>query len=54
MALLSQYMPKQYEKIINGQLDMDVWSIIYDRIMDVLDRYLYACTLDDGRESYLE
>ena len=43
LALLSQYMPKQYEKIINGYLRPDVWDLVYDRIMDVLDRYLCAC-----------
>lgn len=42
-ALLSLYFPRQYTKYRNGQLLNDAFSVVFDRIGDVLDDYAFAC-----------
>lgn len=42
LGLISQYMPVQYTKIREGNLDKDPESLIIDRIINVIDEYLYA------------
>ncbi len=42
-ALISQYFPRQYERVISGWLGDDGLSLILDRICDWLDVYAGAC-----------
>jgi D-tagatose-1,6-bisphosphate aldolase subunit GatZ/KbaZ len=48
-TLISQFMPCQYRKIIEGQITNHPLSLIYDRIIDRFEDYAYAC--GDGRHS---
>ncbi len=43
VALISQYFPRQYERVIRGELGRDGLSIILDRIGDWYDSYATAC-----------
>lgn len=43
VALISQYFPRQYDKVMDGQLSSDCLSIILDRIGDWCDMYAEAC-----------
>lgn len=43
LTLLSQYLPRQYEKIRNGQLGNQPDTLLLDRVMEVLDGYESAC-----------
>lgn len=42
LNLLSQYMPLQYTKVREGQLNNDVHSLIIDRIKNTISEYTYA------------
>jgi len=42
LSLLSQFLPLQYKKIREGLLRGDPYSLIRDRIINVLDEYSYA------------
>jgi D-tagatose-1,6-bisphosphate aldolase subunit GatZ/KbaZ len=43
LALLSQYLPAQYEKVRSGALSNHPHSLLLDHVMDVLDDYEFAC-----------
>lgn len=43
LTLLSQYMPVQYTKVRNGQLENVPTSLIKDRVVNCIDDYLYGC-----------
>ncbi|NLV86244.1 MAG: class II D-tagatose-bisphosphate aldolase, non-catalytic subunit [Clostridiales bacterium] len=43
VALISQYFPRQYEKVVRGDLGQDGLSLILDRIGDWYDIYAAAC-----------
>ncbi|GAB4490934.1 MAG: tagatose-bisphosphate aldolase subunit KbaZ [Anaerolineales bacterium] len=43
LALLSQYWPRQYEKVHNGELKNHPRELVWARVMDVLDDYVFAC-----------
>ena len=43
LTLLSQYMPIQYTKVRNGQLDNNLESLIKDRVVNCIDEYIYGC-----------
>ena len=43
LTLLSQYMPIQYTKVRNRQIDNDPVSLIKDRVVNCIDEYLYGC-----------
>lgn len=43
VALISQYFPRQYEKVMAGQLSSDCLSVILDRIGYWCDIYAAAC-----------
>jgi len=43
LSLLSQYFPKQYEKVRSGELKNHPREILLNRVMDVLDDYAFAC-----------
>lgn len=42
-TLISQYMPVQYTKVRNGQLENNPASLIKDRVVNCIDEYLYGC-----------
>ncbi|HWQ83192.1 MAG TPA: class II D-tagatose-bisphosphate aldolase, non-catalytic subunit, partial [Anaerolineales bacterium] len=42
-SLISQYLPQQYWKMRNGELDRSPRAIIQDKIQEVLQDYAYAC-----------
>ena len=42
MSVLSQFMPIQYTKVREGQLENDPEALIKDRIVNTIDEYLYA------------
>ena len=44
-ALLSQYLPRQYERVCDGSLEPRAGELIKDRIKDCIDHYLYATGL---------
>lgn len=43
VALISQYFPRQYTKVMEGELSTDCLSIILDRIGDWCDIYAASC-----------
>lgn len=43
VALISQYFPRQYERVVRGELGRDGLSIILDRIGDWYNTYATAC-----------
>ncbi len=43
LSLLSQYLPKQWEKIRAGKLVNDPVTLIHSKILEVIDKYAYAC-----------
>ena len=43
LSLISQYLPRQYEKIRSGEIENRAHSLLHGRIMDVLDDYAFAC-----------
>jgi len=44
-ALISQYLPRQYERVCDGSLEARAGELIKDRIKDCIDHYLYATGL---------
>lgn len=49
-ALISQYFPRQYEKVVAGTLPDSGESILLDRLGDWFDIYATACGVDLGRK----
>lgn len=43
LTLLSQFMPIQYTKVRNRQLDNNPESLIKDRVVNCIDEYIYGC-----------
>lgn len=43
VALISQYFPRQYTKVMEGELSCDGLSVILDRVGDWCDIYASAC-----------
>ena len=43
--LLSQYLPKQYQKIRHGNLLNNPMAIIEDKIQQIMKKYVIACGL---------
>ncbi len=43
LSLLSQYLPKQYEKVRSGGIKNHPREFLLSRVMDVLDDYAFAC-----------
>ncbi|MGL4682377.1 MAG: tagatose-bisphosphate aldolase subunit GatZ [Hafnia alvei] len=43
LGLLSQYFPKQFERILTGALTVSPHALIIDKIQDVLRDYAYGC-----------
>lgn len=41
-ALLSQYLPRQYDRVCAGTLKPEAQALIKDHIKDLIDHYLYA------------
>ena len=42
LALLSQYLPRQYAKVRSGQLKLSSRNLLIDRVGDCIDDYLFA------------
>ena len=42
LTLLSQYLPKQYDKVRNGELANEAWALVRDVIGAYIDDYYYA------------
>lgn len=42
LALLSQYMPRQYQRVRSGQLSLRAEDLLMDHVGDWIDDYLYA------------
>ena len=42
LALLSQYLPRQYAKVRSGQLELSSRNLLIDRVGDCIDDYLFA------------
>lgn len=42
MPVIYQWLPKQYERIVNNQLELSFESLVMDVIGDFIDDYLYA------------
>ena len=42
--LLSQYLPRQYERVRHGGLESVPEALVFDRIRDTLQDYAFACT----------
>ncbi len=43
LSLLSQYLPIQYKKVCSGELKNEPLELIYDKIIDLVSDYSYAC-----------
>lgn len=43
LGLLSQYLPKQFDRVLAGSLPADPHSLIIDKIQDVLRDYAWGC-----------
>lgn len=46
LGMLSQYLPKQFERVIATELQATPHALIIDKIYDVLRAYRYGCVLD--------
>ncbi len=46
LSLLSQYLPRQYEKIRGSKIKNQVRALLLDRVTNVLDDYAFACGND--------
>lgn len=44
LALLSQYLPLQYTKVREGELENRAQALIMDKIKNCIDEYLFACS----------
>lgn len=44
LGLLSQYLPAQFERVMDGELVSDPHELIIDKIQDVLRAYHFGCT----------
>lgn len=42
LALLSQYLPTQYQRVRSGQLPLRAADLLLDHVGDWIDDYLYA------------
>ena len=42
LSVLKQYMPHQYEKIRNGELNLDPEELLIDKISEVIEDYMFA------------
>ena len=42
LALLSQYLPAQYQRVRGGQLPLRAENLLIDHVGDWIDDYLYA------------
>ena len=42
-TLLSQYLPRQYERVRQGGLDNEPEALVFDRVRDTLQDYVVAC-----------
>jgi D-tagatose-1,6-bisphosphate aldolase subunit GatZ/KbaZ len=42
-TLLSQYLPRQYERVRRGGLESGPEALVFDRIRDTLEDYAFAC-----------
>ena len=45
-AAISQYLPRQYERVRHGVLDSGPEALVFDRIQDTLEDYAVACRPD--------
>lgn len=43
MNILHEFMPAQYQKIIRGNLENNVYELVYDSVLEMADDYEYAC-----------
>ncbi|PKH26409.1 tagatose-bisphosphate aldolase [Enterobacterales bacterium CwR94] len=43
LGLLSQYLPKQFDRVLSNQLPAQAQALIIDKIQDVLRDYAYGC-----------
>ncbi len=43
LGLLSQFLPKQFERVLNGTLLSEPRPLIIDKVQDVLRDYAYGC-----------
>jgi len=47
-TLLSQYLPRQYERVRQGLLDCAPDALVFDRVRDTLEDYTVACKQKEG------
>jgi D-tagatose-1,6-bisphosphate aldolase subunit GatZ/KbaZ len=47
-TLLSQYLPRQYERVRQGRLDCVPDALVFDRVRDTLEDYAVACKQKKG------
>jgi D-tagatose-1,6-bisphosphate aldolase subunit GatZ/KbaZ len=47
-TLLSQYLPRQYERVRLGRLDCEPDALVFDRVRDTLEDYTVACNQTKG------
>ena len=47
-TLLSQYLPRQYERVRQGRLDCVPDAVVFDRVRDTLEDYAVACKQKKG------
>jgi len=45
LSLISQYLPNQYQKVRSGLLNMDPVNLIHDKVIEILEDYIYACNI---------
>jgi len=43
LSLLSQYLPRQYERVRAGEIENQPHAFLLDRVMNVLEDYAFAC-----------
>lgn len=51
LGLLSQYLPKQFDRVLRGEINADPHTLIIDKIQDVLRDYAYGCEPELNRHS---
>jgi D-tagatose-1,6-bisphosphate aldolase subunit GatZ/KbaZ len=51
LSLLSQYLPRQYERVRSREIQNHPHSLLLGQVMDVLEDYVFACE-DNGKGTF--
>jgi D-tagatose-1,6-bisphosphate aldolase subunit GatZ/KbaZ len=53
LPLLSQYLPRQHDRVRAGALPNEPKALLRDKVREVAARYARACGVDQGEKSLM-